>query len=224
MNRFTIESELSWYTNPTTHKRQRGLFLNTATNGFYHTDYVSYERRNEITNYPFYLLTLKNDPTHNWAIDKLQNAQRELSDVLLKDLPNILKEIQLNQLTICVVPRSKADTFYRPDQLFFKVTVKEVVEQLRSSFQDGTNFIVRHSNTKTTHLRRPIEGYENDGSEPYPGISLDTCYFSNEIKGRNILLIDDIYTYSVNIDEDMIQALLKSGASSVTFYSIGKTK
>jgi hypothetical protein len=36
-------------------------------------------------------------------------------------------------------------------------------------------------------------------------------------------LIDDVYTRTVNIDEDMVQALLSSGANSVTFYAIGKT-
>ena len=42
------------------------------------------------------------------------------------------------------------------------------------------------------------------------------------IKGKNILLIDDLYTKSININEDMIQALLDNGAKSVIFYSIGK--
>ena len=41
--------------------------------------------------------------------------------------------------------------------------------------------------------------------------------------GKDILLIDDIYTKTVNIDEDAIQALLDNGARSVFFYAIGKT-
>ena len=90
-------------------------------------------------------------------------------------------------------------------------------------FLDGTNYIVRHTNTKTTHLRKPIEGFENDGPKPYPGISYDTCNFSNSINGKDILLIDDIYTKTVNIDEDMLQSLLDLGANSVSFYAIGKT-
>jgi predicted amidophosphoribosyltransferase len=58
---------------------------------------------------------------------------------------------------------------------------------------------------------------------PYPGITLDTCTISKNIQSCNILLIDDIYTGNVNIDEDMIQALLISGATSVFFYAVGKT-
>jgi hypothetical protein len=38
------------------------------------------------------------------------------------------------------------------------------------------------------------------------------------------LLIDDLYTKSVNIDEDWIQALYEKGAKNVIFYSVGKTK
>ena len=52
---------------------------------------------------------------------------------------------------------------------------------------------------------------------------MKTCDISPEVKGRNILLIDDIYTKTVNIDEDVIQTLLTKGANSVTFYAIGQT-
>jgi predicted amidophosphoribosyltransferase len=58
---------------------------------------------------------------------------------------------------------------------------------------------------------------------PYPGITKDTCTISDQVKGKNILLIDDLYTKTVNIDEDAIQALLDKEAKSVTFYSVGKT-
>ncbi len=197
--------------------------LSQDTQGYYHTDYVPYSNRDKVDNYPMYILTLKNDLKQNWILSKLQNAQRELLKVLLNDLPNILNESKLNELTVCVVPRAKADNTYCQDQLLFKATIKDAVYQLGNSFKDGTSFITRLKNTKTTHLRRPVDGFDNDGSEPYPGISQQTCTFSNNIKGLDILLIDDIFTKDVNIDEDMIQALLNSGANSVTFYSIGKT-
>ena len=94
---------------------------------------------------------------------------------------------------------------------------------LGDNFIDGTHFIIRHTNTRTTHLRIPIEGFDNDGRTPYPGITIDTCNMSDQIIGQNILLIDDIYTNNINIDEDVIQALLTNGANSVVFYAIGKT-
>ena len=68
-----------------------------------------------------------------------------------------------------------------------------------------------------------MEGFINDGDVPYPGIALDSCVFSDQIKGRDILLIDDIYTKTVNIDEDMVQALFEQGARLVIFYAIGYT-
>lgn len=197
--------------------------LNQDIQGYYHTDYVAYENRNTIDNYPIYLLTLKNDPKKNWSSYKLKDSKDELLKVLLKDLPNILQESNLKQLTVCVVPRAKADNTYRQDQQLFKETISDAVNQLGTNYENGTDFIVRHKNTKTTHIRRPIEGFDNDGSEPYSGISMATCNFSSDIKGIDILLIDDIYTKNIDIDEDMIQALLNCGANSVTFYSIGKT-
>lgn len=80
---------------------------------------------------------------------------------------------------------------------------------------------MRHTNTRTTHLNRNGQG--GDGNLPYPGITKDTCSISNQVIGKDILLIDDLYTKGVNIDEDAIQALLDKGANSVIFYSIGKT-
>lgn len=199
---------------------KKNEYLNQDIQGYYHTDFGGVK----LPNNPNYLYKLKNDPHHNyWTPFYLNKARQELSRVLIKDLPNILEQVNSTVLTVCVVSRAKAENTYRQDQLLFKATVKDAVNQLGNNFKDGTNFIQRHTNTKTTHLRRPIEGYENDGSEPYSGISQQTCNFSDDIKGLDILLIDDIYTKSVNIDEDMIQALLNCGANSVTFYSIGKT-
>ena len=66
-------------------------------------------------------------------------------------------------------------------------------------------------------------GYGGDGDLPYQGITAATCTISDNVRGKDILLIDDLYTKTVNIDEDCIQALLDKGANSVTFYAIGKT-
>ncbi|MDI9366643.1 MAG: hypothetical protein QM541_16925 [Flavobacterium sp.] len=90
-----------------------------------------------------------------------------------------------------------------------------------SNFENGTKYIIRHTHTRTTHLDRNGEGGE--GNLPYPGITKDTCTISEQAKGKDILLIDDLYTKRVNIDEDAIQALIDNGANSVTFYSFGKT-
>jgi len=60
---------------------------------------------------------------------------------------------------------------------------------------------------------------------PYVGITKETCsIYPEKIINQNVLLIDDIYTKGVNIDEDCIQALYDNGAANVVFYSIGKSK
>ncbi len=64
--------------------------------------------------------------------------------------------------------------------------------------------------------------HTNNGCSPYPGITEATCVISSNVKGQNILLVDDIYTPGVNIDEDAINALLNMGALAVTFYAVGK--
>jgi len=165
------------------------------------------------------LTTIKNDNATNKK-DILQLATNKLKHILKSDLPKIINDVNLDTLVVCVVPRAKREIQYENEQLLFKATVKEVVNSL-NKFKDGTEFIVRMENTRTTHRNKYGQG--GDGKMPYPGITKDTCYISKKVKGKDILLIDDIYTKTVNIDEDAIQALFDNGAKSVIFYAIGKT-
>ncbi len=246
MEKFTILSEDQWYDVPSHREeffrnqigeRRRGRVANTGffvndsdeirlvgkflqqdTTAFYHADYNSggsWQIPYSIENL---IWTFKNDVDP--FPERLPNVQQQLSEILRQDLPEILRQVRKNILTVCVVPRSKAENYYRADQLLFRRVISNVVDQL-PNFQNGTNYIVRHTNTRTTHLDRNGEG--GDGNLPYPGITKDTCTISGQIYGKDILLIDDLYTKSVNIDEDAIQALLDKGANSVTFYSVGKT-
>lgn len=183
---------------------------------FYHADYVGHLQPGN----PDYINTLKNT-YNNCPEPKLNIAKQELEKVLLEDLPQVFQILQLNSLTVCVVPRAKAEANYQPDQLLFKSTIRDVVNRL-NGFYDGTNYIIRHTNTRTTHLPASTPNYNNDGQMPCPGITTHTCYISNNVQGRDILLIDDLYTRTVNIDEDAIQALLRNGARSVTLYTVGR--
>ncbi len=200
-------------------KMEANRFLMRDIVGYYHTEFggVNYPRN------PNFLYKLKNDPHHNWNLQDLRNAVNALYKVLSIDFPEIMRLVGLDSLTVCVVPRAKAENFYRPNQLLFKKTIRAYIHQSNLNFHDGTNFIIRHTNTRTTHLKLPIQGFENDGMMPYPGIAADTCHFSPKINGCDILLVDDVYTKTVNIDEDMVQALFNNGAKSVVFYAIGNT-
>ena len=188
-------------------------YLQQNIQGYYHTSYVRYGNPGN----PDYLNDLKNT-FNDFSKKKLDNATNQLYNILKTDL------FQFNKsLTICVVPRSKAENTYSHNQLLFKKVVQHLIAEL--NFKDGSNYIIRHTDTKTTHLAHSYRAsqYAGNGSMPYPGITKDTCDIDTNVKGKNILLIDDIYTNGVNVDEDAIQALLDNGANLVIFYSVGKT-
>ena len=196
---------------------EKNSYLKQNIQGFYHTHFGGVD----LPNNPNFLYKLKNDPHHNWTTEHLKTAITEFANILIVDLPKVQSHLGISSLTVSVVPRSKADKNYNQNQLLFKATVKHIVNKL--GLIDGTDYIIRHTNTKTTHLKKPMEGFNNDGDLPYVGITNATCNISDSVNGKDILLIDDIYTKTVNIDEDAIQALLKKGAKSVAFYAIGNT-
>ena len=168
------------------------------------------------------ICTLKNDitPYPQYVLD---GATAKLSNILAEDLPQILRAVQqkgIASLRVCVIPRAKHEAYYRDNQKLFRGTIQQTIKSL-GGFEDGTHDIIRHTDTKTTHLAR--RGNGGEGSLPYKGITNDTCTISNNVCGKNILLIDDLYTRTVNIDEDAIQALYDHGAKNVIFYAIGRT-
>ena len=221
MNSFTISPKTSWYFHPEKNVKVPGQFISKSIDAFYHSDYQggNADRRETIGTVENIITTLKNRFQEK-SNDVLIKTQNNLIEILDKDLPKVLQKTGKNNLTVCIIPRAKALTYYASTQLLFKQAVTIVAKKL-NGFSDGTDFIIRHTNTRTTHLDR--SGYGGDGNLPYPGITKKTCTISNDIKGKDILLIDDLYTDTVNIDEDAIQALLDNGANSVVFYSLGKT-
>jgi len=188
-------------------------YLEKDIKGFYHVNYTGYKKPGN----PDYLNDLKNT-FGNYSQEKLRNAVEQLYNILKNDLSRFDRG-----LTICIVPRAKAENTYKDCQLLFKKSIQDLIKELK--FQDGSNYIVRHTDTKTTHLTHSCRAapYAGDGDMPYPGITKNTCSVSSDVKGKNILLVDDIYTTGVNIDEDAIQALLDNGVSSIIFYAVGKT-
>lgn len=190
-------------------------FLKKNTQAYYRHDYTTYGTAGN----PDFINHLKNQ-FGDTNVSALQNAVNELKKVIDEDLPKIKSLHSNTNLTVCVIPRAKAEGSYSDNQKLFKRVMSSEVDKI-SGLANGTNYIIRQKNTKTTHMNR--SGYGGDGDMPYVGITKATCKISNEVRGKDILLIDDIYTKGVNIDEDAIQALLDSGAKSVIFYSVAKT-
>ncbi len=190
----------------------------------YHSDYHAggYRSSGTIENI---ICTLKNDVTP-YPDSVLDDAVKRLHDILeedLKEFSKMAKEKGYSSITVCVIPRAKAEKSYNDNQKLFRKTVQDVVKEVASSdsfYVDGTYNIIRHTDTATTHLSR--HAFQINGTLPYCGITKDTCEITN-VQGKVILLIDDLYTKTVCIDEDALQALFDNGARQVFFYSIGRT-
>lgn len=216
MNQFVILSKTS---RCHTKDGNMGHCLLQNINAFYNSDYHpggNWRINGTIENL---ICTFKNDITR-YRQSTLNDACKKLYNIIRTDLPEILRMVEKTNLRVCVIPRAKKESSYRKDQLYFRTTIRYAVHNL-NGFEDGTCDIIRHTDTATTHLAR--HGNGGAGDLPYVGITKDTCNISNDIINKDILLIDDLYTKTVNIDEDCIQALIDKGANSVFFYSIGKT-
>jgi len=152
----------------------------------------------------------------------LQKAKNNVKDILRTDIPLVIKKQNIDNPVLVIVPRAKARKSYFDSQLQFLQSVKEIAKEL--NLTDGTDYIIRIKDTRTTHLPRDLKTQSNEGDDPYMGIIKDTCEINYDgIKDQNIILIDDIYTHDVMIDEDAIQTLFNHGAKTVTFYAIAKT-
>ena len=216
MEQFVIQSRTS-----RCRRREGGVekTLKQDIIAFYHSDYQgggNWRMSGTIENL---ICTFKNDITP-YTQQTLINAAKRLALILKEDMPEILRLSGKKSLRVCVVPRAKRENSYSKNQLYLRATIQFVTQRL-DGFIDGTHDIIRHTDTSTTHLAR--SGHGGAGELPYVGITKDTCNISDDVIGQDILLIDDLYTKTVNIDEDCIQALLDKGARSVIFYSIGKT-
>ncbi|MDE4002685.1 hypothetical protein [Glaesserella parasuis] len=189
------------------------LHLHQTTQAYYVLDYFGWRKPNN----PDFLNDIKNDFGRN-SKEILNEATRNLIISCYNEINEVIKRETLD--TICIVPRAKTRSYYAENQLLFLKTIQLIVSNI--DVIDGTDYIIRIKNTKTTHFHNKPE-YGGDGDLPYPGITNDTCSISSNVKGKNILLIDDIYTKTINIDEDCIQALLDKGANKVVLFTIAKT-
>ncbi len=202
---------------------EKNEYLTKDIKAFYRFDYyhIGDDRM------PDYINILKNDK-RNIPQSKLQQAKVDLSKNLILDIIDISSKCfdDKNKILICIVPRSKNINHYNDEELGFFYAVRDTAKKLArdDKFIDGSYCIVRHTDTKTTHLKKSSwANFGGAGDLPYKGISKDTCMFSPEVKGKNIILIDDLYTKTINIIEDMCQALFDKGAVNIVVYAIGRT-
>lgn len=202
-------------------------YLKKNTKGYYDFDYVGYGQPEN----PDFLNWLKNT-FNNESILKLERSRQLVEKTLCKAIPEILSKEGITTCVLACVPRAKMLSKYHTNQIMFIEAVSRSADKL--NLIDGAYCIKRYKDTKTTHLGRAkdltwvaVGGDDegNDGSMPYIGITKDTCIIENDlIQGKTVILVDDIYTRTVNIDEDCIQALYDAGAEKVIFYAVAKTR
>lgn len=204
---------------------QINSFLHRPSVCYFVLDYLRYGEPDN----PEFILTLKN--TFNEKnLAELNRAKQRVRDILIRWTPVVMRDAGLSSCTMVCVPRAKALNTYAEQQLYLLAGVWEAARAL-PDVRDGTSAIVRTVSTRTTHLHKPVDRVTasgareaNLGSEPYPGITRETCRFDlSKIRGNYIMLIDDIYTAGVNIDEDCIQALYDMGAAGVVLFTLSRT-
>ncbi|MBQ3945766.1 MAG: amidophosphoribosyltransferase [Alphaproteobacteria bacterium] len=216
MDRFIIKANESWLR---TKEGRVAHCLLQDTDAFCHLDYHgggNWKVDGTIENM---ICTLKNDrtPYPQYLLDSVVSR---LSSIIRVDLCTLMRELGSPSIRVCVIPRAKHEEHYADNQKLFRRVVQDTVKSI-GFFEDGTHDILRHTDTRTTHSNRSGNG--GNGPMPYCGITNETCSISDLIEGKAILLIDDLYTKTVGIDEDAIQALYEKGAKKVYFYSIGRT-
>ena len=197
-------------------------YLTTETTGYYSTEYTRFgrtlnPRADEISEH---LRTCKNR-FNDKTIDELTDAQA-LIPILKAALSTIQKKENFEKPCIINVPRAKRPEMYFDAQLLFSKFVCEASELANFPYIEA----LRVKNTKTTHIKDERFGMVfkqkiDEQPKPYPGISRETCQIKGDIQGKNIILVDDIYTRNANIDEDFVQFLYNQGANRVILYCVG---
>ena len=97
---------------------EKNSYLKQNIQGFYHTHFGGVD----LPNNPNFLYKLKNDPHHNWTTEHLKTAITEFANILIVDLPKVQSHLGISSLTVCVVPRSKADKNYNQNLSFSKLS------------------------------------------------------------------------------------------------------
>lgn len=206
----------------------RNNFLSKNMKAFYHLDYIGNlgaDCDNLDKNPAGFIYTLKEDFWKPNNPDKLKTAAEICYDYIY----DFLSHIDLPRWSfkhpyyVCLVPRSKAHFYTNNERMLFRDIVRCCVNNLNNPrIKDGTDFFIRVKDVRMTHVRND-SGW-NNGDRPYPGITMNTCKISPNIKGKNIILIDDIYTQNANVIEDCVETLIKFGAMDIGIYVVAKTR
>ena len=210
-----------------------GLFETSKwTKCYFNTFYTGFKTDNN----PDFLNYLKNT-FNNESKHILEQSMEKVEEIIATDFFSLLSILKWDEAVVITVPRAKKEESYTINQQLFRKSVSNAVS-LVPNLIDGTNALIREIDTKTTHFKRTInpkrialmnsslvEIHGNTGSEPYQGIIRDTCKINIEMfKDKKVILVDDIYTKGVNIDEDAILTIYEIKKKKVILYVVAKTE
>ncbi len=202
-------------------------YLNKQVDAYAHGLYIPYKSSysGDLTRL---ILDLKGSTTCN-----IDAVKAKASAIIQNDLDLIITSLakcQKFRPIIVAMARSKPDDFYDAHELQYRPTIsmalaKSSVKSKNSDEIwpiDGVQYIKRVKETQTTHLAHS-RTLKNNGPAPYHGITKDTCVLNGDINDEYIILVDDIFTPGVFVDEDCIQYLYDNGARDVLLYVLGLT-
>lgn len=149
----------------------KNQYLGKEIIGYYHQYYTGYKQPDN----PDFINTLKNTFNNDSKMN-LIDAREKVVNILLGDIPQIILDTKVPNWVCVCVPRAKALSTYAGTQLMLSEAVQLAANKIQG-VSDGTDCIKRLKNTFTTHLGSAAKAGKitNDGSEPYPGITIDTC-------------------------------------------------
>jgi len=202
-------------------------FMDKQINAYAHGLYIPYK-----SSYASDLTRLILDIKGSTVCD-IDAVKEKASAIIKNDLDLIITSIdkyKKSRPIIISMTRSKPDNFWEEHALQFRVSISMALKnssvKIKKSNEiwaiDGVNYIKRIKETQTTHLAHSKIS-KNNGPAPYRGITKDTCILNGDINNKYIILIDDIYTPNVCVDEDCIQYLYDNGARDVLLYVLGIT-
>lgn len=194
--------------------------------------------------HPYFINAIKNDDALSEFSYKcprpitIEEAYLCVRECLKYSLPLIISEREFEQPPmLCYVPRSFKEEYYFENQLGFKRAIRDVANnEMLHEVIDGTDCIKRIKNMLPSHRRTTGGGrYKVESGFGYPPLSPtvsyrtpnfmeQSCSVSSDVSGKDIILVDDIYTTGVGIDEQAIILLLEKGVKSVILYTIGRTR
>lgn len=154
-------------------------------------------------------------------------------------LPGIMRDKGWTEAVVCHVPRAKCFKHYTRKQLHLFDALRWAIEEVNIStsykIEDGIDYLWRRGNRPTSHAHTANSPDENwlffldrESMVIDPNLSYeDSLGIDTEaLQGKKVILVDDIYTYRVGIDEMTISEISRRAGvplSDIVLYTLAYT-